>query len=444
MPENNFLLQNVLLAHIAGGGAAKDDSGGEAAQLRDVLVRDGRIAATGPAGSLRAGDLPCHNAWGLICFPSFIDAHTHMREPGLEYKEDIASGLRAAAHGGFGAIMCMANTSPCNDSAAVTRFMLEKAAAHWPHGPRLHPIGALTLGLDGKEMSPLAELHSAGCRAFSNDGRPMENSEIFRRSVEYAADLGCLVIDHCEDLSLARGGFMNEGPTSGLLGLKGQSVVSESLHVARDILMAEYLDLPIHLAHISAGQSVELIRWGKSRGVKITAETCPHYLLLDDSLLKDYSPNLKASPPLRSAEDVITLRWALAEGVIDIMVTDHAPHASYEKETTMDEAPSGFTGLDLAVSLSFELVRKGVITLNRMVELWATTPARIFNLPVNRFEEGDPADFFLFDPMEKWTAGRDTMHSKSLNSPWLGQEMTGRVKAHWLSGRRIAFEGANS
>lgn len=439
MPENNFLLQNVLLAH-----SATSESGKDAAQLHDVLVRDGKIAATGPAGSLKADGAPCHDAWGLICFPSFIDAHTHMREPGQEYKEDIASGLAAAAHGGFGAIMCMANTSPCNDNASVTRFMLEKAAKHWPNGPNLYPIGALTVGLGGKEMAPLAELHAAGCRAFSNDGRPMENSEVFRRAVEYAADMGCVVIDHCEDLSLASGGFMNEGVTSGMLGLKGQPVVSESLHVARDILMAEYLNLPIHLAHISAAQSVELIRWGKSRGVKITAETCPHYLLLDDSMLKGYSANFKASPPLRSPEDVIALRWAVAEGVIDIMVTDHAPHASYEKETTIDEAPSGFTGLDLAVSLSFEMVQKGVISLQRMVELWAVNPARLFGLPVNRFEKGDPADFFLFDPMEKWIAGRDTMYSKSLNSPWLGQEMTGRVKAHWMSGRRIAFEGANS
>ncbi|SHN56567.1 dihydroorotase [Desulfovibrio litoralis] len=425
MFTNNLLLKNVILA-------------GNSEGLKDILVLDGKINRVDKVGVINhTENTPHYDAKGLLCFPSFIDAHTHMREPGYEYKEDIQSGLTAAAYGGFSAIMCMANTKPCNDSASVTRFMLEQANKAFPQGPFLYPVGALTVGLKGEELAPLAELKEAGCIAFSNDGRPMENSDLFRHAVEYAADLNMLVIDHCEDLSLAKGGVMNEGISSGRLGLKGQPVVAESLHVARDILMAEYLNLPVHLAHISTAQSVELIRWAKKRGVKVTAETCPHYLLLDDTALSGYDANYKVSPPLRSINDVVALSFGLAEGVIDIMVTDHAPHAAHEKEKTLDEAPFGFTGLDLAVSLSFELVKKGIISLTRMVEIWSTAPASLFNLPVNRFEVGDPADFFLFDPDEKWVVGRDTLKSKSVNTPWLGEQITGRVKQHWLSGRPL-------
>ena len=209
--------------------------------------------------------------------------YVHLREPGFEYKEDIASGLSAAAHGGFGAVMCMANTKPVNDAASVTRYMLERAKAAHPHGPRLYPVGALTLGLDGKELAPMGELAEAGCAAFSNDGRPVMNSELFRRAIEYAAQWGKVVIDHCEDAHLAAGTHMNEGVVSGRIGVAGQSTVAEAMQVARDILLAEYLNLPVHLAHISCRQSADLIRFAKERGVPVTAETCPHYLHLDDS-----------------------------------------------------------------------------------------------------------------------------------------------------------------
>ncbi len=405
----------------------------------DLIARDGVIAAIGEHGTLDTpADATVHDAGGLILFPSFIDAHVHLREPGFEYKEDIASGLDAAAHGGFGAVMCMANTRPVNDDAAVTRHIIETALRHWPHGPRVYPVGAATVGLKGTELAPMAELAAAGCAAFSNDGAPVPDTEMFRRAVEYAADLGRVVIDHCEDPYLAKGAHMNEGATSGRVGVKGQPDVGEALHVARDILLADYLGLPIHLAHISCRRSVELIAWAKVRGVPVTAETCPHYLILDDTALENYDTNAKVNPPLRTPDDVADLREAVKSGVIDMFVTDHAPHAAHEKETPLDEAPNGISGLDTAVALTWGLVREGLLTEGDLVRLWNREPARVFGLPRNGFEPGDPADFFLFDPDEAWVVSRETMHSKSCNTPFLGHTLTGRVKAHWMGGRRIA------
>ncbi len=405
----------------------------------DVLVADGRIAGLKPSGSL---DLPADveriDAKGLHIFPSFIDAHVHLREPGFEYKEDIASGLRAAAFGGFGAVMCMANTDPVNDSASITRFMLERAKAAHPHGPRLHPVGALTLGLEGKALAPMGELAEAGCAAFSNDGKPVMNSEIFRRAVEYAAQWGKLVIDHCEDAHLAAGTHMNEGAVSGRIGVAGQSTVAEAMQVARDILLAEYLNLPIHLAHISCRQSVDLIRFAKAKGVPITAETCPHYLHLDDSALEKYDTAAKVCPPLRAPEDVIALRRAVAEGVFDIFVTDHAPHAAHEKEEPLDEAPNGMIGLETAVPLTWELVRSGELSASAFTAMWSAAPARIFGLPEFTLKEGASADFFLFDSQVKWTPSRQTLHSKSLNTPFLGKPLRGKVTRHWLGGIGVA------
>ncbi|MDD6181697.1 MAG: dihydroorotase [Desulfovibrionaceae bacterium] len=406
----------------------------------DLFVLDGQVQNMVPAGHHQPEpDAEIFDARGLVLFPSFIDAHVHLREPGFEYKEDVASGLQAAAHGGFGAVMCMANTRPVNDNAAVTSFILQQARKAFPQGgPRVYPIGAATVGLKGEEMAPLEELAAAGCAAFSNDGRSMENSELLRRVMEYAADLDRIVIDHCEDASLARDAHMNDGVTSGRLGVKGQPDVGEAMHIARDILLAEYLNLPVHIAHVSCKRGVDLIAWGKARGVRVSAETCPHYLLLDDTALEGYSANAKVNPPLRTPEDVAALRQAVRDGTIDIIVTDHAPHAAHEKECPLDEAPNGFTGLDLSVTLMWRLVREGVLEEADLERLCCRRPAEIFKLPVNMFAPGDPADFFLFDPDARWTVSPETLYSKSANTPWLGQEMTGRVAAHWIGGRRIA------
>lgn len=407
----------------------------------DVWVGQGRIQRLAQAGE-KPPKCPRVNADGAFLLPGLIDAHVHLREPGYEYKEDIASGLAAAAGGGFCAVLAMANTMPVNDCAAVTAFMLDQAARQHPHGPHLYPVGALSKGLAGEELAPLAELAESGCKALSNDGMPVANPDLFRRALEYASDLGLPVIDHCEDPHLAAGANMNEGRLSGLLGLKGQPVVAESLHVARDILLAEYLNLPVHLAHISCRQSVELIAWAKDRGVRVTAETCPHYLLWTENMVEGYNTLAKVNPPLRTMDDVEALRQAVRQGIIDILVTDHAPHADHEKETPMDEAPNGISGLDTALSLSWTLVQQGVLGVDDVCRLWAHAPAEIFSLPKNSFTQGKPANFILFDPDTTWTVSPQTLRSKGKNTPCLGQTLPGRVKLNVVDGH-IIFQGAN-
>ncbi|QLA14715.1 dihydroorotase [Desulfolutivibrio sulfoxidireducens] len=378
---------------------------------------------------------------GLTLLPGLTDAHAHLREPGQEWKEDIASGLGAAAAGGFSNVMCMANTDPVNDTASVTEHMTTRAAATWPDGPRLFPIGALTRGLLGKELAPMAELARAGCVAFSNDGRPVADAELFRHAMEYASDLGLRVIDHCEEPTMAPGAGMNEGRVSSRLGLPGQPDVAEAIQVARDILLADYLGIPIHLAHISCRRSVELIERAKAKGVPVTAETCPHYLHFTEVEVEGYNTLAKVNPPLRTRDDVLALIQALREGVIDILATDHAPHAAHEKETPFGEAPCGISGLETALSLAFVLTDKGMLDVPDIIRLFATTPAHLFNLPINTFNSGDPADFVLFDPREAWTVTPDSLFSKGKNTPCLGRTLTGRVVAHFIGATPVFTRG---
>ncbi len=406
----------------------------------DLLVRDGRVAAFGPAGSMEAAvpsDAETVDAAGQVLFPSFIDAHVHLREPGFEWKEDVASGLSAAAHGGVGRVLCMANTDPINDDAGVTRLILDAGARSHPHGPYAHPVAAATVGLKGQELAPLGELAAAGCVAVSNDGVPLADTEIVRRVMEYAADLGLILIDHCEDPALARKAHMSEGRLSGLMGVKGQPDAAEAIQAARDILLADYLGLPVHIAHVSCRRTLDVIAWGKARGVRVTAETCPHYLLLDESALEGYNTNAKVNPPLRTPDDVEAMRTAVKSGLIDILVTDHAPHAAHEKEHPLDQVPNGITGLDTAVTLMWALIAGGILDEADLMRLYAWRPADIFGLPVNRFQPGDPADFCLFDPGRDWVVEPHTLYSKSANTPWLGKTLRGRVSAHWMGGVQI-------
>lgn len=409
-------------------------------QAVDVLVKHGTIVALGSCGSLgeqaEASQLKV-DAKGHILFPSFTDAHVHLRQPGFEWKEDVASGLAAAVHGGFARVMCMANSDPVNDDPSVTRFILEAAAKAWPNGPYALPIAAATVGLKGTELAPLGALAEAGCVAVSNDGLPLQDAELLRRVMEYAADLNLIVIDHCEDACLARKSHMNEGEMSGKLGVKGQPDVAEAIQASRDILLAEYLGLPVHIAHVSARRTLDVIAWGKSRGVQVTAETCPHYLLLDESALAQYSTLAKVNPPLRRPDDVSAMREAVKSGLIDILVTDHAPHAAHEKEHPLDLAPNGLTGLDLALTLTWQLVEANVLTQEDLIRLWSREPGRIFNLPVNAFQPGDPGDFFLFDPHLEWEVTPQNLYSKSANTPWLGKKVRGRVTAHWIGGIQV-------
>ncbi len=408
----------------------------------DLLVSDGRVLELVSSSAAVDGQgAPEVDARGFVLLPSLTDAHTHLREPGFEYKEDIASGLDAAAHGGFGNIMCMANTRPVNDNATVTELMLERSGESWPQGPRLYPIGALTKGLEGLELSPMSELAEAGCVAFSNDGMPVKSTEIFRRAMEYAHNMGRVVIDHCEDPYLEPFAGVNEGDVSGRLGLAAQPDVAEAMQVSRDILLSEYLDIPIHLAHISCRKSVELIAWAKERGVKVTAETCPHYLLLTEDLLAEpeteYQTSLKVNPPLRAKEDMAAVRQALASGVIDMLVTDHAPHAGHEKEVEFNLAPCGISGLDTALALTYPLVAEGLLSLDDLIRAWSVAPCTRFGLPLNRFEPGDPADFVLYDPEAEWTVNPGSMRSKGKNTPFLGRNLKGRVIGHFLGGEKI-------
>ncbi len=401
-----------------------------------LLVEDGRIVSFSPE---LPGDIAAKTYDGRGCdlLPSLIDVHVHLREPGFEYKETIKSGLEAAAGGGFGRVLAMANTSPVNDNASITEFMLKKNRDSHPDGPFVYPVGALTKNLEGRELAPLSELKEAGCKAFSNDGIPVGDNELFRRALEYASDLGILVIDHCEDTYLAADGVMNEGKMSSYLGLKGIPSAAESLQVARDILLAAYLDTPIHLAHISCEESLELIDWAKNKSIQVTAETCPHYLFWDEDIVQGYDAMAKVNPPLRRKKDVQAMRLALKSGVIDIISTDHAPHAGHEKEVPFAQAPNGISGLDTALSLCLELVRRGVMELDDLTWLMSLSPGRIFNLPVNTFQQGDPADFILVDLDHEWQVSPEEMLSMGKNTPCMGRELMGRVMAHFIGGKEI-------
>ncbi|MFN2267190.1 MAG: dihydroorotase, partial [Desulfonatronovibrio sp.] len=304
-------------------------------------------------------------------------------------------------------------------------------------GPYLHPVGALSRNLQGKELAPMAELKDAGCAAFSNDGLPVKDNEFFRRAVEYASDLEMIVIDHCEDPYLTGDGVMNEGKVSSYLGLKGIPSVSESLQVARDVLLAAYLNTPIHLAHISCRESVEIIARAKEKSIPVTAETCPHYLLWDEELTMNYNTLAKVNPPLRTKDDVLTLRQAVKNGVIDIIVTDHAPHADFEKDMPFAQAPNGISGLDTSLSLCLELVRKNIVDISDLTRLMAHKPSEIFGFPANRFEKGDPADFILMNLEQEWQATEESLFSKGKNTPCLNQTLKGRVMASFIGGKKV-------
>lgn len=445
MPEKQKKLDLAVRGALWFGPLKSDGKGKKAkkggqlpkGQLVDVFVAKGKIVALTPAGSLDLRAERELDAGGKVLLPSLTDVHVHLREPGQEYKEDIASGLGAAAFGGFGNILCMANTRPVNDNASITEFMLEQARKSWPDGPRLFPIGALTKGLKGQELAPMSELAQAGCAAFSNDGRPVESTELFRRAMEYAQDLGKIVIDHCEDPYLAPAAGMNEGEVSSRLGLPAQPDVAEAIQVARDVLLAEYLNVPVHLAHISCEKSVALIRFAKARGVDVTAETCPHYLSLTEAEAEGFSARAKVSPPLRTKADVDALLDALADGTMDMLATDHAPHAAHEKEVEFDEAPCGISGLDTALTTTWELVRAGKLPFDAFLRAWTSAPCKRFGLPLNTFAPGDPADFVLFDQDAAWTVDAQSMKSKSKNTPLYGRTLRGRVSAHFLAGKMV-------
>ncbi|GMV12866.1 MAG: dihydroorotase [Polyangiaceae bacterium] len=404
----------------------------------DLVVEHGRITRLGKgagreaAGSERARVVDGAGKWLL---PAFVDLHAHLREPGQEYKEDIASGLAAAAAGGYAHVCVMPNTKPVNDTRAVTEMMLRRAAE--VGGPRLHPIAAITMGQKGKELTEMAELRDAGAVAVSDDGVCVMSSAVMRRALEYAKTFDLPVIQHAEDHELSAGADMHEGAVSARLGLRGWPRVAEDVIVARDVLLAEYTRARYHVAHASTLGTVRILREAKSRGLPVTAEVTPHHLLLTDAAVIGYDTACKVNPPLREEADVEALRAALADGTLDAIATDHAPHTSLEKDCEFSFAKPGMMGLELCFGLLLGLVGKNGLTLGRLIDALSTRPARIAGLDAPSLREGAPADLVLVDPEALWTPERGKLRSKSDNTPFLGRELRGRVLVTLADGRAV-------
>ena len=403
-------------------------------QISDLLIEDGRVKSIGE--SLRDDGASVIDANGLVVSPGFIDLHVHLREPGEEYKETIASGAAAAAAGGFTSICAMPNTKPVNDNASVTRFIIDKARE--ANLARVYPVGAITRESKGEELAEMAEMKAAGAVAVSDDGRPVMNSQVMRHAMEYARDHGLIVVDHCQDLHLAAGGVMNEGRNSTLLGLKGMSGAAEELHVARDLRLAELTGARVHIAHISTAGSVEMVRRAKREGLAVTCEVTPHHLALTDAAVLGFDTNTKMSPPLRSEEDRVALIEAARDGTIDAIATDHAPHHLDEKMFEYDRAPFGVVGLETALGVALMvLYHSGSIPLARIIEMMTFGPARAFSLPGGTLTKGASADITVFDPDREWTVDPKKFKSKSRNTPFAGARLRGSVVSTFVAGRAV-------
>jgi dihydroorotase len=401
----------------------------------DVLIDGDRIQRIG-RDVAAPQDATVLDASGKVVCPGFIDIHVHLREPGLEYKETVASGTRAAAAGGFAAVACMANTQPVNDNRSITDYILSKAATEGI--VRVYPIGAVTRGLGGKELAELAELAEAGCVAFSDDGRCVMNAALYRRAMEYTLPFGAPVISHAEDHDLSHGTAMNEGVVSTELGIPGAPAAAEDVMVARDILLAELTGAHVHIAHLSTAGAVRLVRDAKARGVRVTAEVTPHHLLLTEEAVRDFDSNTKMAPPLRTKRDVEVLLEALIDGTIDCIATDHAPHAASEKEGEYDHAAFGIVGLETAVGLLLDrLVRTGALPLGTLVSRLSRDPARLLGLPGGSLAAGGPADVTILDLEAPWTVDPARFQSKSRNSPFGGWAITGRPWRTIVGGRVV-------
>lgn len=391
----------------------------------DLLVDDGKISRIEKnAGGSRKG-LDILDVTGCIIVPGLIDIHTHLREPGHEYKESIQSGAEAAVAGGFTAVACMPNTKPVNDSRSVTEFILRQAKLAGL--ARVYPIAAITMGSEGKALTEFADLRKAGAIGFSDDGRPVENSLIMRIALEYAWSFGLPVISHSEDLDLSKGGLMHEGPVSTELGLPGIPAISETMAIARDISLAEYTGTAVHVAHVSKSGSVDLVRKAKKKGVRVTAETAPHYLFLTEESLRDFDTNKKVNPPIGSAADCTALREGLRDGTIDALASDHAPQSSVEKDVEFEYAANGIIGMETSLGLCLKLVEEGVLTLPQLIDKMSCSPARILKVPGGTLERGSVADITVISPDRKWTVKVDGFRSKSRNCPFNGWELKGKA-----------------
>jgi dihydroorotase len=422
------------------GGRVIDPSRGADA-VADVFLVDGRVEAVGTNIRPEASEIETIDASGLVVAPGFIDLHTHLREPGNEDVETIASGAMAAAAGGFTAVCAMPNTDPVTDNQAAVGFV--RAQGERARKARVYPIGAISLGEKGQQLAEFGEMVAAGAVAVSDDGKPVVSSHLMRTALEYARTFGIPVADHCEEPSLTAGAAMHEGIVSTRLGLKGYPSAGEAIMVARDILLAELTGGHVHLCHLSCKESVDLVRRAKEKGLRVTAEVCPHHFTLTHEAVEGYDTNAKMSPPLREAEDREALRQALKDGTIDCIATDHAPHHYDAKEREFDDAPNGIIGLETALPLGItELVDAGLLTLPELVLRMSTLPARIFNLPGGTLMTGAPADVVVFDPVVEWEIRPEAFYSKSRNTPFGGRRVKGRTELTIVRGEVVYRRGA--
>ncbi len=416
------------------GGRIVDPSAGTD-RVGSLFVEKGVISKPPPNAEKMRG-VKVINARSMVVAPGFIDMHVHLREPGFEHKETIKTGTESAVAGGFTSVACMPNTYPVNDNATVTEYILMKARTEG--ATRVFPIGAITGGEKGESVANIGEMCESGCVAISDDGMPVSDSGVLRRAMEYAKPFGIPVISHCEDLSLSDGGVMNEGYVSSMMGLGGIPSASEEICVARDIILCELTQTPLHVAHVSTAGSVSIIRQAKKNGIPVTAEATPHHFTLTDKAAEGYNTNAKMNPPLRSEKDLEALKEGLADGTIDAIATDHAPHSPDEKNVEFDRAPFGIVGLETALPLSLRLVSEGVLTLPEMVSKLTSVPASILNIEGGTLKPGAPADIVIFDPGEEYAMDVESLHSKGKNSPFGGWNMKGAVK-HTLVAGRVRF-----
>lgn len=420
------------------GGHVVDPANGRSGVF-DVLIDGDRIARVGRDLPVEAGVRVVAIPSGLLVCPGLIDIHVHLREPGQEHKETVATGTAAAVAGGFTAVACMPNTSPVNDNAGVTEYVLKKAAE--AQLARVYPIGAVSRGQQGEQLADIGELKQAGCVALSDDGRPVATAMLMRRALEYAGMFHLPVIEHCEEQTLKADGVAHEGFHASSLGLRGIPGEAESIMAQRDIALAELTGGLLHIAHMSARQTLDAVRYGKARGTRVTCEVTPHHFVLTDELLvapAPYDTNAKMNPPLRDTADRDAMLVGLADGSVDVIATDHAPHHYDEKRVEFDHAPFGITGLETAVSLSFDrLVHAGVISVSRMIELLSVNPARVIGVPGGSLSDGAPADISILAPDLRVTVDVARMRSKSRNTPFGGWQLRGGVAATIVAGRVV-------
>jgi dihydroorotase len=404
--------------------------------LFDVLLEDGKISAIDKPGAIPQARarrvLDAKDKWVL---PGLIDIHVHLREPGLEYKETIATGTHAAVAGGFTSVACMANTQPVNDTPYVTAFIRERAKenAHC----RVFPVGAVTKGLKGEELAEIGGMVAEGAKALSDDGMPVMNSYVMRKAMDYSKAFGVPIISHAEDWNLVGQGVMNEGPLSNSLGLRGNPAAAEEIMVAREIALCRLTKAPIHIAHISTEIALEHVRRAREAGLPVTAEASPHHLTLTEESVRGYDTNFKMAPPLRNEKDVEALYKAVAEGLVTIIATDHAPHGLVDKAVEFDQAANGIIGLQTAVPLTLKLVHEGLIPVNRWVEAFTSAPAKLLGLPHGNLLVGRAADVTILSPKQIWTLDSNQILSKSHNSPFLGWKLTGQIDKTIVGGKVV-------